>query len=120
MRIGQTVTITSDAFPGKTFSGRAVAVSPAVDPMTNAGLVRVRFPNPSGLLRLGMVLTAEAPADKHRGVLTVPPQPIYRGEQGAARVYKLNRDPAAAVEVQLGIPPHVAVVLLSGVQAGAS
>ena len=117
IHIGQTLTISSDAFPGKTFTGRAVAVSPAVDPMTNAGLVRVRFPNPSGLLRLGMVLSAEAPADKHRGVLTVPPQAIYRDEQGAARVYKVNGDAAAAVEVQLGIQTHDAVELLSGVQA---
>src|SRR5260370_1727332 len=105
MRIGQTVTITSDAFPGKTFSGRAVAVSPAVDPMTNAGLVRVRFPNPSGLLRLGMVLTAEAPADKHRGVLTVPPQAIYRHEQAAARLHKVNGHPAPPVAPQLPIQP---------------
>ena len=118
IHVGQTLTITSDAFPGKTFTGRAVAVSPAVDSMTNAGLVRVRFPNPSGLLRLGMVLSAEAPADKHRGVLTVPPQAIYRDEQGAARVYKVNGDAAAAVEVQLGVQTHDAVELLSGVQAG--
>jgi len=118
IHVGQTLTISSDAFPGKTFTGRAVAVSPAVDSMTNAGLVRVRFPNPSGLLRLGMVLSAEAPADKHRGVLTVPPQAIYRDEQGASRVYKVNGDAATAVQVQLGIQTHDAVELLSGVQAG--
>lgn len=118
VRVGQTLTISSDAFPGKTFTGRAVAVSPAVDPTTNAGLVRVRFPNPSGLLRLGMVLTAEAPAEKHRGALTVPPQAIYRDERGAPHVYKVNGDAAAAVDVQLGIQTQDAVELLSGVQAG--
>ncbi len=118
IRVGQTLTISSDAFPGKTFTGRAVAVSPAVDPTTNAGLVRVRFPNPNGLLRLGMVLTAEAPAEKHRGVLTVPPQAIYRDEQGAPHVYKVNGDAAASVDVQLGIQTQDAVELLSGVQAG--
>lgn len=118
IRIGQTLTISSDAFPGKTFTGRAVAVSPAVDPATNAGLVRVRFANANGLLRLGMVLTAEAPAEKHRGALTVPPQAIYRDERGTARVYKVNGNAAEAVEVQLGIQTQGAVELLSGVQAG--
>jgi RND family efflux transporter MFP subunit len=118
VRVGQTLTISSDAFRGKTFTGRAVAVSPAVDQATNAGLVRVRFPNPSGLLRMGMVLTAEAPAERHRGVLTVPPQAIYRDEQGAPHVYKVNGDAAAAVNVQIGIQTQDAVELLSGVQAG--
>lgn len=118
IRVGQALTISSDAFPGKTFTGRAVAVSPAVDPTTNAGLVRVRFPNPNGLLRLGMVLTAEALTGKHSGTLTVPPQAIYRDEQGTPHVYKVNGDAAASVEVQLGIQTQDAVELLSGVQAG--
>jgi RND family efflux transporter MFP subunit len=118
IRIGQTLTITSDSVPGKSFTGRAVAVSPSVDPVTNAGLVRVRFPNPAGLLRLGMVLTADAPAEKHRGVLTVPPGAIYRDEQGTTHVYKVNGDAASAVKVRLGIQTQDAVELLSGVQAG--
>jgi RND family efflux transporter MFP subunit len=118
VRVGQALTISSDTFPGKTFTGRAVAVSPAVDSTTNAGLVRVRFPNPNGLLRLGMVLTAEALVDKHRGGLTVPPQAIYRDEQGSPHVYRVNGDAAAAIEVQLGIQTPDAVELLSGVQAG--
>jgi RND family efflux transporter MFP subunit len=118
IRIGQTLTITSDAFPRKSLTGRAVAVSPSVDPATNAGLVRVRFPNPDGLLRLGMVLTVDAPAEKHRGVPTVPPEAIYRDEQGTTHVYKVSGDAASAVEVRLGIRTQDAVELLSGVQIG--
>jgi membrane fusion protein (multidrug efflux system) len=118
LRTGQSLTISSDAFPGKTFTGRVVAISPAVDPATNAGLVRIRFANPVGLLRLGMVLTTQAPADKHSGALIVPPQSIYRDEQGTPHVYKVSADNAEAVSVTLGIQNQDAVELLSGIQAG--
>jgi len=118
LRTGQSLTISSDAFPGKTFTGRVVAISPAVDPATNAGLVRIRFANPAGLLRLGMVLTAQTPVDKHSGALIVPPQSIYRDEQGTPHVYKVSADNAEAVSVTLGIQNQDAVELLSGVQAG--
>jgi RND family efflux transporter MFP subunit len=118
IRAGQSLTITSDAFPEKMFAGRIVAISPAVDPTTNAGLVRIRFANPGGLLRLGMVLTALAPLDKHTGALIVPPQSIYRDEQGTPHVYRVTGDTANAVDVTIGIQNQDAVELLSGVQAG--
>lgn len=118
IRVGQSLTISSDAFPGKTFTGRVVAISPAVDPATNAGLVRIRFANPGGLLRLGMVLTAQAPVDKHTGALIVPPQSVYRDEQGTPHVYKVSGDNAEAVSASQGIQNQDAVELLSGVQEG--
>jgi RND family efflux transporter MFP subunit len=118
IRTGQSLTILSDAFPGKTFTGRVVAISPAVDPTTNAGLVRIRFANPGGLLRLGMVLTAQAPLDKHTDALILPPQSIYRDEQGTPRVYKVTGDTANAADITIGIQNQDAVELLSGVQAG--
>jgi RND family efflux transporter MFP subunit len=118
IRTGQSLTISSEAFPGKTFTGRIVAISPAVDPATNAGLVRIRFANRDGLLRLGMVLTAQAPLDKHSGALLVPPQSIYRDEQGTPHVYKVTGDTVNAVDVTIGIQNQDAVELVSGVQEG--
>lgn len=118
VRTGQSLTVSSEAFPERTFTGRVVAISPAVDPATNAGLVRIRFKNPGGLLRLGMVLTSQAPLDKHAGALIVPPQSIYRDEQGTPHVYKVAGDSANAADVTIGIQNPDAVELLSGVQAG--
>lgn len=115
---GQTLTVSSEAFPEKTFTGKVVAISPAVDPATNAGLVRIRFNNPGGLLRLGMVLTAQAPLDKHSGALIVPPPSIYRDEQGTAHVYRVTGDNANSADVTIGIQNADAVELLAGVQVG--
>lgn len=100
---GESVEVVSEAVPDKKFAGRVVAISPAVDSATGVGLVRVRVPNPSGLLRLGLFLTAEIPTAKHAHALCVPPAAIYRDESGEARVFVVNQDSATAIPVKLGI-----------------
>jgi membrane fusion protein (multidrug efflux system) len=118
IRVGQALRISTDAFPGKEFAGRVVAISPAVDPATNVGLVRIRIANPAGLLRLGMFLTAQVPLETHANALVVPPQAVYRDQQGQARVYRVQGESAEAVPVKLGIETSERVELLSGVKGG--
>jgi RND family efflux transporter MFP subunit len=118
MRPGQEFAITTDAAPGKEFMGRVVAISPAVDPSTNVGLVRIRMANPAGLLRLGMFLSAQAPLETHPNALVVPSQAVYRDDQGQPLVYRVRNDRAEATLVKLGIETQDRVELLSGVEAG--
>lgn len=118
IRVGQTLNIATDAFPGKEFAGRVVAISPAVDPSTNVGLVRVRIANGAGLLRLGMFLTAQVPLESHRGALIVSPQAIYRDANGQPRIFRVQGDTAEAVPVELGIETQDRVEVLSGAQEG--
>jgi RND family efflux transporter MFP subunit len=82
IRVGQRLQISTDAFPGKEFAGRVVAISPAVDPSSDIGLVRIRISNGAGLLRLGMFLTAQVPLETHAQALVVPSQAIYRDQEG--------------------------------------
>lgn len=120
VRVGQSFEISTDAFPGKKFVGRVVAISPAVDPSTNIGLVRVRLSNEAGLLRMGMFLGAQLPLETHANALLVPPQSVYRDEQGQTQVYRVEPDGriATAVPVNLGLEARDRVELLSGVKAG--
>lgn len=118
MHDGEPVNIATEAFPGKTFPGRVIAISPAVDPTTGVGLVRVRVPNPGGKLRLGLFLTAKIPIEKHAQALCVPPDSIYRDDSGQPRVYLVENDSAKAVPVELGIQNKDLVEITSGVKAG--
>jgi membrane fusion protein, multidrug efflux system len=103
MRPGESVEVTTEAVEGTTFPGRVIATSPTVDPATGVGFVRIRVPNPNGLLRLGMFLSAQVSVDTHRHVLTVPPEAIYRDEAGQPRIFVVNQNTAIAVPVRLGI-----------------
>lgn len=118
IHVGETLPITSDAFPRKTFEGRIVAISPSVDPATNVGNVRIRIANPGGTLKLGMYLNAQVPVETHANALTVPVQAIYHDESGQTRVYKVEGDTAKAVDVKLGIETKDGVEILSGVNSG--
>lgn len=122
MRPGESVDVTTEAAPGKTFPGRVVAVSPAVDPATGVGSVRIRVPNFNGVLRMGVFLNAEIPIDRHPRVLTVPPEAIYRDQAGQPRVFVVNQDSATAVPVRLGIETKDRVELADagGVKEGDS
>jgi membrane fusion protein, multidrug efflux system len=103
MHPGETVYVTSESVPGQKFAGRVEAISPAVDPATGVGLVRIRIPNPNGMLRLGIFLSAEIAVDTRVRVLTVPAEAIYRDSTGQPRVFVVQQDSATAVPVKLGI-----------------
>lgn len=117
-RTGQALEITSEAFPGKAFRGRVTAVSSAVDPATNVGLVRVRLANEGGLLRLGMFLSAQVPLETHAQALVVPAQAIYRDQEGKPHVYRVEGEEAVAVEVTLGIETPERDEIVRGVKEG--
>lgn len=120
IRVGQSLEISTESFPGRKFAGRVVAISPAVDPATNMGLVRIRITNPGGLLRLGSFLSAQLPLETKPEALVVPAQAVYRDPKGQAQLYRVKGEDAEAVPVKLGIEAQDRVEVLSGVEAGES
>lgn len=118
IRVGQALKISTDAFPNSRFESRIVAISPAVDPSTNVGLVRIRMANGAGLLRLGMFLTAQVPLETHRAALVAPAQAVYRDPNGNPEVYRVEGEKAEAVPVKLGLETQDRVELLSGPKEG--
>jgi len=118
IRVGQALQISTEAFPGKSFQSRVVAISPAVDPATNVGLVRIRIANGAGLLRLGMFLTAQVPLETHRNALVAPLAAVYRDQDGNPEIYRVEGEKAQAVPVKLGLETRERVELLSGAQEG--
>ena len=115
---GERVDLTAEAIAGQKFPGHVVAISPAVDPTTGVGLIRIRVPNSAGLLRMGMFLSAEIPIDTHTRALVVPPQAIYHDEAGDSLVFIVNQNTATAAPVKVGIQTKDSVELLDGVKEG--
>lgn len=58
VRDGQQVEARMQSLPGRTFAGRVAFVDPSVDSRTRTVGVRVVFPNPQGILRVGDYATA--------------------------------------------------------------
>jgi RND family efflux transporter MFP subunit len=117
VRVGQPATIVSDAYPGRTFAGEVIAIAPAVDPATNATLVRIRVKNADRLLKVGMFAQARIDLQERRGVLTVPPSAVSKGDEGTA-VYVVSGDQATRMKVEVGLETPEGVEILTGLKEG--
>lgn len=69
---GQSVTVTTDAFPGKTFEGTVSAVNPKVDPQTRNVQAEAVIKNPGHELLPGMYASVEVQSGSARQYLTLP------------------------------------------------
>jgi cobalt-zinc-cadmium efflux system membrane fusion protein len=118
IHVGQTLSITTDAYPGKTFEGKIVAIAPSVDPSTNVGVVRIRLANPGGAFRLGMYLSTKIPIESHRNTLVVPLEAVYRNGSNVPEVYQVQGSVALARPVELGIQTNTEAEILSGASEG--
>lgn len=58
IRYGQEVDFTTEAYPGKTFTGQIVFIDPVLDAQTRTVKVRVNVPNRNGLLKPEMFVRA--------------------------------------------------------------
>ena len=117
VRVGQRAAIVSDAWPDRTFDGEVIAIAPAIDPGTNAALVRIRVKNPERLLKVGMFAQARIGLSEKKAVLVVPPSAVSKSDEGAA-VYVVSGEEARRTPVKIGLETPEAVEVLSGVKEG--
>jgi RND family efflux transporter MFP subunit len=117
VRVGQAATIASDAHGDRTFVGQVIAIAPSVDATTNAALARVRVANAQRLLKVGMFARVSIALSEKKGVLTVPPSAVSKGEAENV-VYVVDKDMAVRTKVTLGLETPEAVEILSGLKEG--
>jgi len=117
VKVGQPATIISSSYPDQPFTGRIIAIAPAVDAATNTVLARIRLANTGRLLKVGMFVQAQVGLSERKGALTVPPSAVSKGEDEAA-VYVVAGDTAARTKVTLGLETSSAIEVLDGVKEG--
>lgn len=99
---GQSVTMTSDAFPGRTWLGQIDHVYPTLDPATRTLRVRILFANADGALRPGMFARVGIQVDPGAPVLSVPRDAVIRTGTQARVVLALEDGRFKSVEVEPG------------------
>jgi membrane fusion protein (multidrug efflux system) len=117
VKVAQHAEVSTDAYADQSFDGEIVAIAPVVDAATNTALARIRLANPGRLLKVGMFAQARITVGERKGVLTVPPSAVAKGDDDSA-VYVLSGDVATRTNVTLGLETSDAVEILSGVTEG--
>jgi membrane fusion protein, multidrug efflux system len=72
LKVGQTVRVTVDAYPGRTFEGKINAVEPQIATDTRNIRVQATFDNPDHILKPGMFTTTTVVLPDKPPVITIP------------------------------------------------
>jgi len=90
LRVGQTINLTVDAYPGQVFAGSVTSLDARVSQETRTLLVRGTLPNPDRTLLPGMFANVAVLAGEPRKVVTVPRTAVTYSLYGDS-VYVLKR-----------------------------
>jgi RND family efflux transporter MFP subunit len=117
VRTGQTVNVTVDAFPNRTFTGRVVRIGPSLDEKTRALTVEAEVANAGNLLRPGMfaksrlITSANAPA-------VMVPQRAVAPAAGLSKVFVIENGKAVERIVKTGATDGDLIEIVEGVKDG--
>jgi Cu(I)/Ag(I) efflux system membrane fusion protein len=117
VKIGQSVTITSQSYPGKPFTGRVSFVYPFLDPKTRTVKVRVELANPGLKLKPDMFVNAVIKSPLGM-VLAVPTSAVV--DTGKRQVVWVEKEPGMfdPRDVQVGARVGDQVQIISGLAEG--
>ncbi len=76
LKMGQSVTVTIDTFPGQIFNGKITTIQPAIDISTRNVEVEATLPNPKLMLTPGMFAQVEVDVSSPKTYITVPQSAI--------------------------------------------
>jgi len=84
VRVGMEAEITTDAFPGRTFTGRIVRIAPLLKETSRQARVEVEIANLDHLLKPGMFIRASLVYGQHENATVIPVVALSRrnGKQG--------------------------------------
>jgi len=102
---------------GEAFTGRVMAIEPAIDAPTRSLVVRGAYDNPDGTLFPGAFATVELPIEQPGEGILVPAEAIVPSVEGHA-VYVLREGRAELQPVEIGVRTPEAVQVLRGLEVG--
>ncbi len=119
--IQQAIQISTQAYPGKSFTGKIMAINPSLDNDTRSLKVRAQIENPAKLLRPGMFAQVQIQSGSPATVLTLPDTAISYNPYGNAVFLIETTDKGLIVknrQVVTGQSREGRVEIISGLKLG--
>lgn len=115
---GDTVTLSSTAYPGEAFPARVVKIADYVDPAARSVKVRLAVPNPQRRLKAEMFVTARIDAAGFDGV-AVPAKAVFLADNHHYVFVKSGAHGFDRREVKLGASLPGVTEVVAGLEPGA-
>jgi len=104
MVIGQEAVVTTDAYPGRRFSGKVVRIAPLLKETSREARIEIGVPNPDQSLRPGMYVRIQVEFEKHPDAMVVPmPALIKRQSRDGVFIVDTEKRIARFIPVTVGI-----------------
>jgi RND family efflux transporter MFP subunit len=120
LRPGQLITFSTDALPGKTFSGKVMFINPIVNEADRSLKVVGEVDNKNEQLKSGLFVTGRIKTGERRGVLKVPRAALLTWDVPGkkADLFVVQEDTARRRTVGTGALSGDRVEVTNGVEAG--
>jgi len=117
LRVGQTLQLTLDAMPGKSYEGTVFAINPLIDAAGRSVVIRAQVRNQGTVLRPGMFARVRLLTRDVQDTLAVPEQAIVpQGDEWY--VFRVVDGKAQRAKVEIGQRRDGKTEIISGLQDG--
>jgi RND family efflux transporter MFP subunit len=120
VQVGQPLTFTTEAVPGRTFEGKVAFINPTADESSRAIGVVAEVPNPDGVLRSGLFVKGVILTANRADVLQIPRSALlaWNLESKKAECFAVKGDKAFRRAITTGTVQGDSVEVTSGLSAG--
>jgi len=116
VRVGQSVSITTSAWPDRNFSGRVARIAPNVSATSRTLTVEAEIENSSGVLKPGQFATVRILQERAMPAVLVPARAVVT-DAGVSRVYVIKNGHAEQRLVQTGQADGDLIEIKNGIAA---
>ncbi|MBL8141448.1 MAG: efflux RND transporter periplasmic adaptor subunit [Acidobacteria bacterium] len=120
VQLGQVIEFSTDALPGRAFTGKVMFINPAIDEASRSARVIAEVVNRDGALKGGAFVKGRIAVASRASVLQVPREALlnWNIEQHSAEVFVVKGEQADRRTVTTGVSNGPVVEIVSGVQEG--
>jgi len=117
VRTGQTMTLTTEAFPGRTFTGKVARIGASLNENTRALTVEAEVANPNNVLRPGMFAKSQLITQQNAPAVMVPLRAVASAA-GLSKVYVIENGHAVERIVKTGATDGDLIEITQGIKDG--
>jgi RND family efflux transporter MFP subunit len=117
VRVGQTITLTTEAFPDRMFTGRVARIGASLNEQTRALTVEAEVANPGNQLRPGMFAKSQLVTNRNGAAIMIPKKAIVT-IAGLNKVFVIENGQAVERLVKTGITDGELIEVTEGVNDG--
>jgi membrane fusion protein (multidrug efflux system) len=114
---GSTLSVTLDAYPGKTFPARILRLYPKLDPSTRTRLIEASLAKDIALTP-GLFARIKMRVETHENAVLVPAEAVLVNAKGERVAFIVQEGKATARKVATGIEAGGLIEIVSGVKPG--